>query len=95
MVMKKNFSSDKIVIIGSNNEKNLFPVGYKFLVNDMLHTIIKSFKEDNTEMRESRDGSGKIEITTVNTLKRDLIDGSIIPFVESIKKKKDSNDKEN
>jgi len=71
MVMKKNLSSERMVIVSSNDQSEMFPVGYKYLLGSAIYTITKTYKEDNTEMRKIVSDSGGAEILTVDSLIKD------------------------
>jgi len=71
MTMKKNLSSERMVIVSSNDQSEMFPVGYKYLLEGIIYTITKTYKEDNTEMRKVVSDSGNVEILTVDSLIKD------------------------
>ena len=71
MVMKKKLSSEKMVIVSSTDQSEMFPVGYKYLLGSTIYSITDRYKEDNTEMRKAISEFGDAEILTVNSLIKD------------------------
>jgi len=77
MVMKKIVSSENAVVIVSDAEdKGAFPVNYRYIMGDMMYTVIKAFRSDNTEMRTLVTAAGDVEELTVASMRKDAADPS-------------------
>ena len=71
MAMEKNFNSKDIKIISSQDQKNMFPVNFKYMIGQTIYKVIGVFQQDNTEMRRLVNDEGDVEIVTVATILKD------------------------
>jgi len=71
MALYKEMQSDGVVALGSGDQSQLFQKGFKFVLGRSVYRVVKSYRADNTEMREIIADSGDVEIVTVDTLLKD------------------------
>lgn len=73
MAMNKKFNSvgDKVLIVNSQNQADLFPPGYKYMIGSDTYTVLEALYEDNTQMRKILTGDGTIQVRTVDTILKD------------------------
>jgi len=96
MTMEKNFNSKEVKIISSQEQKNMFVPGFKYILGQTIYRVTKAFKEDNTEMRHLVNDEGVIEVVTVETIIKDsrehdfyvIDDGKPKESIKKISKKK-------
>ena len=70
--MKKIVSSDNAVVIVSDaNQEKMFPVNYRYMLGDMMYTVVRAFKADNTQMRRLVTASGEVQELTVASMLKD------------------------
>lgn len=81
-VKKVNFS--ELIVPGT---KEIFPVGFSYIMGSSIYTVVESFTEDNTEMRKIKNSEGDMEIMTIASMIKDAEDPSFVK-INNIEKKK-------
>jgi len=75
MAMEKEFNSKDVVIVSDPvGDRNVYPVGFRYILGTTIYTVIGTFRADNTEMRRMVTGSGEIQEVTVATMNKDAQD---------------------
>jgi hypothetical protein len=68
----KSDSDAQVVIMGGGDQSKLFPIGFKYMLDETIYTVKKCFNSDNTEWRQLTTDEGDKEDVTVDTMIRDF-----------------------
>jgi hypothetical protein len=88
--MKKNMNSDKMYVIKGSSDKDIFPVGFEYMLGDTIYTVRQDITKDTASpMRRVVSSDGSVEEMTIETIKKDLQehDAKIISTVLEKKEK--------
>jgi hypothetical protein len=74
IVMKKIISTqDGISIISSGEPKELFPVGFEYMLGQTIYKVDKVINKDpHSDMRRVITSEGSVEILPVESIKKDM-----------------------
>ena len=72
MAFKKEMDSGAIFSVTGSDQTVLFPIGFEYMINDIIYKVTKKFTSDNTEFRRLVTSNGDIEDVTVETILTDL-----------------------
>jgi len=74
MVMKKTVASRDVVIVSNVGDENAFPVNYRYIMGDIMYTVVRAFRTDNTEMRRLVTQAGDVQELTVASMFKDKLE---------------------
>ena len=90
MAMKKAMNSEGMFVVGSEDNKGKFPVGFSYVLGSTIYTVKEVItKEKHADMRRLTASDGAVEDVEVTTLLKDLKDPSC--KILSTGESKDSN----
>lgn len=95
MVMKKAMNSEGMYVVGKDDNKGKFPIGFSYVLGSTIYTVKDIItKEQHADMRRLTASDGSIEDVEVSTLLKDLKDPSckILSTGESVDTTKSKED---